>query len=68
MDQNIRKQKDNFNQRYIQNSQHQQMLQIRREKQETTQSSGDGIKKRPMKMTNTNSYDKIKMSFQSMRS
>jgi len=35
MDQNIRKQKDNFNQRYIQNTQHHQMLQIRREKQET---------------------------------
>jgi hypothetical protein len=67
MDQNIRKQKDNFNQRYIQNNQHHQMLQIRRDKQETTQSLGDGIKKRP-KMTNTNSYDKIKMSFQSMRS
>jgi hypothetical protein len=63
MDQNIRKQKENFNQRYIQNQQHHQMLQLRREKQENIGSFSEGIKKRPIKMANTNSYDKIKMSF-----
>ena len=38
------------------------MLQLRRDKHDTG-SFSEGIKKRPIKMANTNSYDKIKMSF-----